>query len=248
MVVEMPDLDGRGMTMSDLLARWARMAPASTAVRFDGRALSYAELDKRVNRLAWALDGRGIAAGDRVAVLAVNCLELFETYLACARMGAITVPINFRLVADEVAHILADSGASALIVHRSQREVATKACASLPELRALMVTGDSGDAKFESYERALASAPSTGFEAEVAESMPATIMYTSGTTGRPEGRHPHSPKLDHARLQPGDPPWLGARRPDIGRRRAALSHRRTCGLSASVTSRRDQRDHALGWI
>ena len=116
MSVEIPTLLGRGMTTSDQLARWARRTPDEAALRFEGAGRSYAELDERVTRLARALAGRGVGAGDRVAVLALNGMEVWEAYLAGVRLGAVVVPVNFRLVADEVAYVLADSGAVALVV------------------------------------------------------------------------------------------------------------------------------------
>src|SRR4051812_15838272 len=114
MSVQIPVVQGRGMTMSDQLARWARRTPDVAALRFEGAGLSYAELDARVSRLARALSERGIGVGDRIAVLALNGMEVWEAYLAGVRLGAIVVPVNFRLVADEIAYVLADSGTVAL--------------------------------------------------------------------------------------------------------------------------------------
>ena len=97
-------LTARGMTASDQLARHARVTPEVAALRYHGDGLSYRELDERVNRLANVLVGRGVAVGDRVAVLGLNSRELIESYLATLRVGAICVPVNFRLVAAEVAY------------------------------------------------------------------------------------------------------------------------------------------------
>src|SRR3954449_206407 len=111
-----PTVQGRGMTMSDQLARWARTTPEASALRCAGAGRTYRELDERVTRLARALQERGVGTGDRVAVLALNGMEVWEAYLAGVRLGAIVVPVNFRLVADEVAYVLADSGATAFVV------------------------------------------------------------------------------------------------------------------------------------
>src|SRR4051794_4082193 len=99
----------RGMTIADQVARHARTTPSAPAFRFAGTGRSYAELDDRVTRLAAGLVDRGVRRGDRVAVLSFNGLEAVETFLAAARLGAIAVPVNFRLVADEVAYALSDS-------------------------------------------------------------------------------------------------------------------------------------------
>src|SRR3954465_5605032 len=131
MSVQIPVLQGRGMTMSDQLARWARRTPDVAALRFEGGGLSYAELDGRVSRLARALPPRGLAGGgsgvgDRIAVLALNGMEVWEAYLAGVRLGAIVVPVNFRLVADEIAYVLTDSGAVALVAHTAPPQAAER--------------------------------------------------------------------------------------------------------------------------
>ncbi|MER7082234.1 fatty-acyl-CoA synthase [Saccharopolyspora kobensis] len=173
-----PAQSGRGMTTSDQLARHARKIPDEIALRFAGSGRTYRELDERVTRLANALADRGVAAGDRIAVLGRNGPEIVESYFAAARLGAICVPVNFRLVADEVAYVLADSGARAVIVD----ELFTGVLAKASDVDVRLVVGESGD-----YEAALAAASPVHAEIAVDEQSPAFIMYTSGTTGRPKG-------------------------------------------------------------
>src|SRR5215213_10230940 len=175
-----PKLQGRGMTMSDQLARHARKTPDAVALRFDGAGRTYADLDERVTRLARALGDRGIGPGDRIAVLALNGMEAWETYLAGVRLGAIVVPVNFQLVADEVAYVLTNSGATALVVDAALAGVATKAREQAPDVATVLVIG-------EEYEAALAAADDEPLDIVVDEDEPAFIMYTSGTTGRPKG-------------------------------------------------------------
>ena len=98
-----------------LLSKRAMLNPDLEAV-YDvatDRRLTYSELDQRCNRIANALAELGVQRGDRVALLQMNSVEFVETFLAIAKIGGICVPLNWRLVADELAFILQDSGTSA---------------------------------------------------------------------------------------------------------------------------------------
>jgi len=80
-----------------------------------GRRVTFAELNERVNRSAHVLRDLGVEQGDRVGLLMMNSLEFEETFFAVAKLGAVVVPLNWRLVADELVFILADSGTSVLV-------------------------------------------------------------------------------------------------------------------------------------
>lgn len=178
---------GGGMTISDQLARHARRSPDVSALRFEGLDRSYRELDERVNRLARVLLDRGARAGHRVAALCHNSPELIETYFACARIGAICVPLNFRSAAAEVAYLLDDSGAEHVVVDAALLPVLVDASAGR-SLRTCLVVGTwDGSGQAESFDAATAAADPTPVVIAVDELAPALIMYTSGTTGRPKG-------------------------------------------------------------
>src|SRR3954469_24970640 len=101
--------------MADLLRRSAVRHPGRTAIVDGDVRVTYAELDEAVNRAANALAERGLAKGDRLALLGHNSLGFVITYFACARLGLICVPINYMLGAEEIAYILDHAGATAMV-------------------------------------------------------------------------------------------------------------------------------------
>ena len=165
-------------------------------------------------------------------------MEAWETYLAGVRLGAIVVPVNFRLVADEVAYVLADSGATALVVDAALAGVAAKAREQAPDVATVLVIG-------EEFEAALAAAGDEPLDVVVDEDEPAFIMYTSGTTGRPKGAVlTHRNLLMHVFSQVTHLGWHPEDR--VGRpRRPAVPHRRPGGRAAPAAGGRHQRDHAV---
>jgi fatty-acyl-CoA synthase len=153
----------------------------SIAILDGGRSLRYDVLAERVDRLANALSARGASARDRVAYIGPNSAEFLETLFACGQIGAVFVPLNTRLAADEIAYVLADSGAT-LLFHTPEFTDLV-APASLPRV---VTSGPPDDAAL-GYEEILAPASADHPDLPVAFHDPALILYTSGTTGRPKG-------------------------------------------------------------
>jgi fatty-acyl-CoA synthase len=156
-------------------ARRARMSPDRVAIVYEAAEWTYRELHERVTRLAHALARLGVAHGDRVAYLGQNHPTFLETMFATGQLGAVFVPLNWRLAEPELAYILADSGARVLIRGPAQTAAAT----DLPGVRAV----GAGD----EYEALLADASVEPLDQPVDPDETCMILYTSGTTGRPKG-------------------------------------------------------------
>jgi fatty-acyl-CoA synthase len=177
------------LNVGEVLAVHARLTPDRLAAKDSRRALTYARWDERTNRLANAFGALGLKQGQRVAIHAHNCLEWMELYAACARSGVVAVPVNFRLAAPEVSYVLQDSGATALFADADLAELAASVRADSPVRRdgLVQIGGDRVLPGFRGYEDLVASGSATPPPVRVAPGDPWTIMYTSGTTGRPKG-------------------------------------------------------------
>lgn len=159
-----------------------------------GAVTTYSQLETRTNQLAAALDANGVQRGDRVAMLLLNSPQMMEIYFAVAKLGAIAVPVNFRLHASEVAYALEDSGSSFLFHSTAFAELAAGATAdnrriqrsvTVPTLAERATTSGGGSAG--DYEEFLAGGSPERVEREISHDDICVLMYTSGTTGRPKG-------------------------------------------------------------
>jgi fatty-acyl-CoA synthase len=169
----------RALDPFDFLERSAAVFRKKVAVIDGDVQRTYPELLDRVERLAAALQARGITSGERVAVLAPNVSCALEAAYAVPRAGGILCALNTRLSADEIDYILGHCGASLLIYHADCAPLVERLTTRVPLLRA----GDGGD-----YEAVLAATDRTALvPREVAEDDTFSINYTSGTTGRPKG-------------------------------------------------------------
>lgn len=165
-------------TFDEILHFWARERPESPAFDQDGRITSYAEADRLTRQLIALFQARGIAQGDRVAWLGKNRDTYFLLYIAAARMGAVMVPIGWRLAPREIAYILGDTGAKLIFADAEFADTAHKVAAEVP-------------ANPEVIEAEAARTAAAGFEpatyAPPSEDEPVLQLYTSGTTGNPKG-------------------------------------------------------------
>ncbi len=173
--------------VADWSAYWAKRTPNATAIvePHTGRRWTYRELDRRANRCAHALATRcKVGRGDRVAMLSHNRGDHFEVLFACAKIGALFAPLNWRLAPAELDVVLADADAKVLFYDHEMAPTVARLKASLPS----PIAFDEPEAGGDVYE-ALIGAASDGAagDATITLEDPLMLCYTSGTTGRPKG-------------------------------------------------------------
>ena len=174
------------MNTTELLNITSLIVPDRHAIVFDDMRLTFGEIAGRVNRLANGLAELGVGAGDRVAVMQVNCNEHVESYFASAKLDAILVPINFRARAEELTFMLNDSGVKAIILGQRYQDMLRSI---KPELTTLehQITLEAPGEGFVFYDDLLANA-SDEERFPTADGDDVTIiMFTAGTTGTPKG-------------------------------------------------------------
>jgi len=166
------------LNISNLVAHHARYRPQARALTFGELTLDWRELDRRTSRLAHALMAADVGPGDRVVTVLANCLEMIEIYWACARMGAVAVPLSPLLMETGLRTLLADAAPSAIFHSAATAAVSTAASEGLACLR--VCTGPDYLAFVDGH-------PDTPVTAQVDPDDLYNIMYTSGTTGLPKG-------------------------------------------------------------
>src|SRR6202521_3250617 len=159
----------------------AREAVVDGALRF-----TYEQFFDRCDRFSSALQRLGVKPGDRVAYIAPNTHAQLESFYAVPQIGAVLVPINYRLTADDFAYIVEHSGATVVCVHSDYLVAVDSIRARLPKVRHWIALEGTLPGWLD-YERALREAQPAFERVAVAETDLLTINYTSGTTGRPKG-------------------------------------------------------------
>ena len=185
--------------VGDVLSMHARLHPHKIGARDLEREMTFRVWHDRAARLANALLGVGLAKGDRVCILAYNCVEWLEIYAATAMAGLIAVPINFRLSGREFQYIVENSEAKAFIVQDELLDEveSVRADLSVPAQN-YIVFGARRAPGYRAYEDLIAHAKDRVPDLSVRGEDPWTLMYTSGTTGTPKGADPQPSRQRHA--------------------------------------------------
>jgi acyl-CoA synthetase (AMP-forming)/AMP-acid ligase II len=176
----------------NFLRRAARLFPAKTAVVDGEWRYTYHELEARVHRLANALLHMGVAQGDKVAVLSPNSHRVLEAFFAVPQLGAVLLPLNFRLTTPEFAYIIEHAEAKVVLVDWEYAHQLVPLVGTLKSIKHYVLLRDTEEPTAslpaQDYETILAAtSPEFRQPVEVAETDIATLNYTSGTTARPKG-------------------------------------------------------------
>ena len=174
------------LTPLEFARRARKVYPEQIAV-IDGESRwSYAQFLDRCDRWSAVLQRLGVGAGDRVAYLAPNTHAQLESFYSVPQLGAVLVPLNFRLTADDFLYLINHSGARVVCAHRDYLEAINNIRSHLPCVEHFVaLTGEAND--WLNYEALLQASSAEFVRPEIHETDLLTINYTSGTTARPKG-------------------------------------------------------------
>jgi fatty-acyl-CoA synthase len=176
------------MDISNWTAHRAAWAPGKAAILHEGGAWTYADLERHVGALAGALaDGLGVKPGDRVAHLGLNSPELIALVFAAARIGAIVVPLNWRLTPSEHAFQIGDAAPAAILVEPDYWAHYDRIRDQFPAIKTVAYAAASAPSGWRDYDALVAEARPRSPDPARPLKTPVKIVYTSGTTGRPKG-------------------------------------------------------------
>ena len=175
------------MNTTEFLNITSLIVPDRTAIVFDGKRFSFQELEERVKKLANALAGMGVRAGDRIASMQVNCNENIETYFAAAKLDAVYVPLNFRSRPEEIEYMINDSKPKILITGERYVSMVDDIKENLTSVDGFVVMDDASAEGWESYEQLLSTSSGEDMYPMGDEDDLTMVMFTAGTTGSPKG-------------------------------------------------------------
>ena len=167
------------MNTTGFLTIATAIVPDRPAMIFEDRRISYAELEDRVNRLSNSLADLGVGAGDRIAMLQVNCNQYVEAYFAAARLDAVYVPLNFRARADELTHMLNDAAPKVIFAGERYVSLVEECAKSVDSLEHFVALEDTAEG-WHGYESLIESGDDYERVPEGDDDDLTMIMFTSG--------------------------------------------------------------------
>jgi long-chain acyl-CoA synthetase len=176
--------------LHEILRKQARARPGRTAIVFEGKSLTFADLDAESNRLARGLNGIGLGPGDRLGLFLPNCPEFEIGFYAGSKLGAVACPMNSAYREREISYQLNDNGASILLAHAKLLPVVEAALPQLASIRAVVVVGAATpirEPKILHYDDVVGAQSADAPSVQVDPTQIAALPYSSGTTGFPKG-------------------------------------------------------------
>ncbi|MCU1449413.1 MAG: acyl-CoA synthetase [Acidimicrobiales bacterium] len=204
--------------LADIFESVVDVIPDRVAVVCEDQRLTYAGLEERANRLAHHLQDTGVQPGNHVGVQLYNSVEYLTTAVACLKIRAVPVNVNYRYVEDELIYLYDDADLVALVVHRELAARAAAVRARAPKLQHVLLVDDDSGADVGGlqslpFEQALADAsPERKFDERSPDDL--YIIYTGGTTGMPKGVMWRQEDIFFAGMGGGDPAGQPAERPE----------------------------------
>ena len=179
---------GHEMTLVTMLEETAQRLPRKCAIKFQGRKISYRELNQTVNNIAHGLIALGLNKGDRVGIFSENCPEYIISYFAVVKFGGIAVPINSFLTGSEVKYIVDNCQIQVLVTTKKFLRTLQPVLSQMPTIKRILLISDEGEpTEHLTFAALLDSAKTDNPSLPVAEDDLAVFIYTSGTTGHPKG-------------------------------------------------------------
>ncbi|MBW2060982.1 MAG: long-chain fatty acid--CoA ligase [Deltaproteobacteria bacterium] len=174
------------INIGEIMTRRAVLSPNREALVCEDIRRNFSELNARANRVAHAMRSLGVGHGDRVGILALNEPEYYDMLFGLGKIGAILVPVNYRLAGPEIQYILSDCDAKVFVFGREYFEVVDSFRHSIPA-KELIAISDTPPQWARSYETLISEMSDEEPEITGGDDDTLTILYTSGTTGRPKG-------------------------------------------------------------
>jgi len=180
----------RVMNLGDFLTQSAQRFPQRPALIWGEKTWTWQQLNARVDGLAHGLAAQGIGKGDRVLVQSRNCNQMFESMFACFKLGAVWVPVNFRLTPEDVGNLALSAGAVAMISQVEFGDHVRQVKKCLPHLKQVMLIADESGGEIGAVvdlDTLIEKSSQTAFGSVAVEyDDPLWFFYTSGTTGKPK--------------------------------------------------------------